>query len=82
MKETPPSSTYERLAERLAPYLGGVNARVWVKVVAERDLGLSAETLTGDDVEAVIEGLRPALNTFMGRGAAKKLLDRIGREVT
>lgn len=82
MKEGPPSSTYERLAERLAPYLGPFNAQVWVKVVAERDLGLSAEALTGDDVQAVIEGLRPALNTFMGSGAATELLDRIEREVT
>jgi len=80
--EGPPSSTYERLSERLAPYLGRFNAQVWVKVVAERELGLSADSLSGGDVQAVIEGLRPALNTFMGREAAEELLDRIGREVT
>lgn len=82
LKERPPSSTYERLAERLTPYLGQLNARVWVKVVAERELGMSPHDLSGEDVQAVIDGLRPSLNTFMGRGAAEELLGRIGREVT
>ncbi|MFP3940553.1 MAG: hypothetical protein ACLF0P_09630 [Thermoanaerobaculia bacterium] len=69
------------ITERLAPFLGAFNAQVWVKTVAERKLGLSPEDLKPEHLDALVEGLRPSLNTFMGRAAAEDLLRQIGREV-
>jgi hypothetical protein len=77
----PEASIYDRITNRLAPYLGAFNAEVWVKVVAERELGVAPDDLTAADVENVLEGLRPSLNTFMGRAAAGELLAKIRGEV-
>lgn len=75
------ASISEQVSERLAPYLGPFNAEVWVKTVSERKLGRPVEQLTPADVAALLDGLRPSLNTFMGRSAAGELLQQIGREV-
>lgn len=71
----------EQVTEQLAPYLGAFNAAVWIKVVAQRDLGKTPEELEATDLEGLLEGLRPSLNTFMGRGAADELLKKVLREV-
>lgn len=75
------SSIAEQVAERLAPLLGSFNAEVWVKTVAERKVGITVDQLTAANLGALLEGLRPSLNTFMGRATADELLQRIGREV-
>jgi hypothetical protein len=75
------SSIAEQVAERLAPFLGSFNAEVWVKTVAERKVGIPVDQLAPADLGALLEGLRPSLNTFMGRSTADELLQRIGREV-
>jgi len=75
------SSISEEVAARLAPYLGDFNAQVWVKTVAKRDLSLAPEELTASDVPTLLNGLRPSLNTFIGRTAADELLQKILREV-
>jgi hypothetical protein len=69
------------VVERLAPYLGDFNAQVWVKVVAQRNLEMEPEDLTVADLPPLMEGLRPSLNTFMGRSAADDLLKKVSREV-
>jgi uncharacterized membrane protein len=69
------------VASHLAPFLGAFNAKIWVKTVAERKLGKSAETLSRLDVAALSQGLLPALTTFMGRVAAEELVQKIQREV-
>lgn len=71
----------QRLTTRLAPYLGAFNAEVWVKTVAKRDLALTPEELTLAHVPALAEGLRPSLNTFIGRQAADDLLRQIIQEM-
>lgn len=71
----------ERLTARLAPYLGAFNAEVWVKTVAKRDLSIGPEELTLAHVPALAEGLRPSLNTFIGRQAADDLLRQILQEM-
>jgi hypothetical protein len=76
-----PSPISQEVAQRLAPYLGSFNAEIWVKTVARRDLSLPPEDLTADHVPKLLEGLRPSLNTFMGRSAAEELLKKIQREV-
>lgn len=74
-------SISERFTARLAPYLGAFNAEVWVKTVAKRDLSLLPEELTAAHVPALVEGLRPSLNTFIGRQAADELLRQILQEI-
>lgn len=71
----------EQVAARLSPYLGDFNAAVWVKTVAERRLSRPVAELVPADLPALLEGLRPSLNTFIGRDAAGRLLQRIEREV-
>ncbi|HEX2163626.1 MAG TPA: hypothetical protein VHM02_06730 [Thermoanaerobaculia bacterium] len=72
----------EEVAARLSPVLGEFNAAVWVKTVSERRLSRPVSELSGADLPALLEGLRPSLNTFLGREAAGRLLQRIAREVT
>jgi hypothetical protein len=75
------ASISEQVSERLAPFLGPFNAEIWVKTVAERKVGITVDQLTPENLGALLEGLRPSLNTFMGRAAAGELIERIGREV-
>jgi hypothetical protein len=78
---TPAQTIAEQVAAILAPYLGSFNAEIWVKVVAQRDLGLTPQELQADHLATLTEGLRPSLNTFMGRATADELIQRIRREV-
>lgn len=71
----------ERLAAALAPYLGAFNAKVMVKTVAQRSVGVAPEALTVGHVPALLEALRPTLCTFVGRASAEALLEQIRREV-
>lgn len=75
------TSISEQVETRLAPYLGSFNAKVWVKTVAQRNLGLGPENLSPSNLPSLMEGLRPSLNTFFGRKAAGELLRKILREV-
>lgn len=75
------SSISEAVVARLAPYLGEFNAQVWVKTVAKRDLSMAPEELTASEIPTLLDGLRPSLNTFIGRTTADELLKKILREV-
>jgi hypothetical protein len=74
-------SLSQQLAARLAPYIGDFNAQMWIKSVARRELGLAPEDLTVKHLTLLIDGLRPFLQTLMGRSTAENLLQQIGREV-
>jgi hypothetical protein len=76
-----PTSLSQQLAARLAPYIGDFNAQMWIKSVARRELGLAPEDLTVKHLTSLIDGLRPFLQTLMGRSTAENLLQQIGREV-
>jgi hypothetical protein len=71
----------QQLAARLAPYIGDFNAQMWIKSVARRELGLAPEDLTAHHLNPLLNGLRPFLQTLMGRSTAENLLQQIGREV-
>ena len=49
--------------------------------MARRELGLPPEDLTAVHLPPLIEGLRPFLQTLMGRATAENVLQQIGREV-
>jgi hypothetical protein len=71
----------DRLAAALAPYLGAFNARVMVKTVAQRSVGVAPEALGLEHLSTVLDALAPTLCTFVGRASAESLLDQIRREV-
>lgn len=71
----------EQVATRLAPYIGQFNAQMWIKSVARRDLGLAPEELQAPHLARLADGLRPFLQTLMGRTTADDLLQKILREV-
>lgn len=75
------SSVFEQVAARLTPYIGQFNAQMWIKSVARRELGLPPEDLTPVHLSRLVDGLRPFLQTLMGRTTADDLLQQIGREV-
>ena len=75
------SPVSDQVATRLAPYIGAFNAQMWIRSVARRDLGIGPEELTGGHVPKLLDGLRPFLQTLMGRGTADELLAQIGHEV-
>jgi hypothetical protein len=75
------SDTAQKIAARLAVYLGPHTARAAVKTYAQKALGRGAETLRSEDVPAVIVALRPMLKTFIGRERCETLLKVIEKEV-
>lgn len=74
-------SIAQQVEDRLAPCLGDFNAKVWVKVVAGRELSLDPADLTRQHLEPLLEGLRGSLNMFLGNAAADELCKKIIREV-
>lgn len=75
------SPVADQVAGLLAPYLGAFNARIAVKTIAQRTLNLAPESLTSAHLPALLDALRPTLNTFVGRASSDALLEQIGREV-
>jgi hypothetical protein len=67
----------ERVASRLARYLGPHTARIAVKTFAARGLGRAPEALTKDDVPALAHALRPMLRTLVGRARSEIVVQQI-----
>lgn len=76
-----PSSVAQQVAEHLSPYLGPFNAGVAVKTFSQRALKQAADTLTVEHLPALLEALRPMLNTMVGSVSAATLLTDIQRRV-
>ena len=74
------SDTAEKIAARVAVYLGPHTGRAAVKPYAQKALGRGAETLRVDDVPAVLAALRPMLKTFLGRERCETVLKIIEKE--
>jgi hypothetical protein len=71
----------QQVAEHLSPYLGPFNAGVAVKTFAQRALKQAADTVTLEQLPALLEALRPMLHTMVGRVSADALLTDIQRRV-
>jgi hypothetical protein len=71
----------DRIASRLAMYLGPHTGRVAVKTFSVKALGRGPETLTLADVPALQAALRPMLRTFVGRAQCEIVLLQIAREL-
>jgi hypothetical protein len=71
----------DRIAARLALYLGPHTGRVAVKTFTAKALGRGPETLTLADVPALQQALRPMLRTFVGRTQCEIVLQQIAQEL-
>jgi hypothetical protein len=67
----------DRIAARLARYLGPHTARVAVKTFAQRGLGRGPETLTVSDIPAMTQALRPMLRTLVGKQRSEIVVQHI-----
>jgi hypothetical protein len=57
--------------------LGDFTAKMALQTAALRSVKRPVDTLTPADLPALIEGLRPMLNTFLGVARAKTVLDEL-----
>lgn len=71
----------DRIAARLALYVGPNTGRVAVKTFTMKALGRGPETLTVADVPALQAALRPMLRTFVGRAQCEVVLKQIAQEL-
>lgn len=67
----------DKIAERLAIYLGPHTARVAVKTFSMKALGRGPETLMPSDIPRLNAALRPMLRTFVGRAQCEIVLEQI-----
>jgi hypothetical protein len=79
--EPAPSLVAERIATRLAAYLGPHTGRVAVKTFAQKALGRGPETLTFGDWARLEPALRPMLRTLVGATRAELVLSEIRRDI-
>jgi hypothetical protein len=71
----------DQIAEKLGPYLGVHNAKNAVKTFSRSVFGRGPDTLTIEDLPALLDGLRPMLRTLVGEDSAESVLRAIEREV-
>jgi hypothetical protein len=71
----------DRIADRLAVYLGPHTGRVAVKTFSLKALGRGPETLEIADLPALEQALRPMLRTLLGSARAELVLAEIRREL-
>jgi hypothetical protein len=76
-----PTEVAEKVAGRIALYVGPHTARVAVKTFAQRKLGRGPETLQLEDIPALLAALRPMLRTLVGHSQCELVLKRIEREL-
>ena len=76
-----PTQVAEKIAGRIAVYVGPHTARVAVKTFALRKLGRGPESLELEDIPALLAALRPMLRTLIGHSQCEIALKRIEREL-
>lgn len=63
------------LEKHLEPLLGAFSARMAIRTASLRALKRPLEQLNDADLPALLEGLRPILNTLIGQGHTRAILD-------
>src|SRR5688572_7021638 len=74
-------SIAEVMARRMAVYLGPHTARVAVKTFALKALGRGPDSLTKEDVPAMLKALRPMLRTLVGHSTCEVVLGQMERDL-
>jgi len=77
----PSTKVAERIAARIALYLGPETARVAVSSFAQRKVGRAPDYLEIEDAPQLLAALRPMLRTFVGSSQCEIVLRRIEREL-
>lgn len=78
----PDGRKYSQVVEqRLTPLLGPFTARMALKTFSTGRLGLAPEELSRTDVPALLDALRPMLNTLVGSTRAGAVLDELRKEL-
>ena len=67
---------------QLGPLLGDFTAKMALQTAAMRACKRPPEQLTRADAPALLEGLRPMLNTFLGVARAKVVLDSLSSSLS
>jgi hypothetical protein len=80
MPDAPGGTIADRVAARLAGFLGPHTARVAVKTFAHRGLGRGPETLQPADLKTLTATMRPMLRTLVGKDRCEMLIEQILRE--
>ena len=75
------SALADRIAARLAAYLGPHTARVAVKTFAQKALARGPETITLADWPKLEAAFRPMLRTLVGTARADVVLSEIRRDI-
>lgn len=70
----------ERVAARLAGFLGPHTARVAVRTFSMRGLGRGPETLEVADIPTLTATMRPMLRTLVGKDRCEMVVAQIHRE--
>lgn len=74
--------TYSTVVEqRLTPLLGPFTARMALKTFSTSKLGRAPEEISRADVPALLDALRPMLNTLVGSARAGAVLDELKKEL-
>lgn len=63
------------LEKHLEPLLGAFSARMAIRTASLRALKRPVDQLNETDLPALLEGLRPILNTLIGQDHARTILD-------
>jgi hypothetical protein len=78
----PDGRTYSQVVEqRLTPLLGPFTARMALKTFATSRLGRAPDQVSRADVPALLDALRPMLNTLVGSARASAVIDELKKEL-
>ena len=75
------TSVNERIEERLSPLLGPFTAKMAIKTFAVSKVGVPPDQLTRSHVPALLDALRPMLNTLVGSAKAQTVIDDLRKEL-
>lgn len=74
-------AVHARIEARLSPLLGPFTAKMAIKTFAASKLGLQPEQLTRTHVPALLDALRPMLNTLAGASKAQAVVETLRKEL-
>ena len=69
------------IRDRLSAYLGPFSSANALKLFAKQALSTDPESVTREQVPALLDALGPMLRTLLGRAGADKLLQEIRQEL-
>ena len=75
------ADVHAQVEARLSPLLGPFTAKIALKTLANSRLGLQPEAITLRELPALLDALRPVLNTLVGAAKGSIVIDQIRKEL-